>query len=150
MDSQAFDQFTRRLSGAITRRTALAASLAALVPAALPEGEAGARGAKCPPCKRRVGPKGRKRCRPVPDNRACQGNGRCLSGKCRKPPTCKSSLQDCSSAAECCSSLCLSDPGFCGNGPVGSPCHVDFDCGGGPSNNFRYRCIGFVCRDMLA
>ncbi len=36
MDSQAFDQFTRRLSGAITRRTALGASLAALVGAALP------------------------------------------------------------------------------------------------------------------
>ena len=151
MDSQAFDQFTRRLSGLTTRRTALGASLAALVPIAQPAIVDGAGRKKCPPCKKLSGSRRRTRCRPLPDNRACAGGGRCLRGQCRKPPQCIGSGQDCVNGFECCSGQCVSeDPSFCALGSMGSPCHVDFDCGGGPSNNFRYRCIGFICRDTLA
>lgn len=150
MDPQAFDRFTRRLGAAVSRRTALGASLAALVPVARPASVAGAGRRKCPLCKRLKGPKGRKRCRPVADNSACSGNGRCLGGRCKLPPACTGSGQDCTNGFDCCSSQCVSDPGFCAIGAIGSPCHVDFDCGGGPSNNYRYRCVGYICRDTLA
>jgi hypothetical protein len=150
MDPQTFDQFARRLSAAISRRTALGASLVALVPGALPTSTSAAGQKKCALCKRPRGPRGRRRCRPVTDNTACASSGRCLRGQCKLPPPCTGSGQDCINGFECCSGQCVSDPGFCALGAIGSPCHVDFDCGGGPSNNFRYRCVGYVCRDTLA
>ena len=156
MGGPGFDNLTRTLSTAGSRRRAVATAAGVLGMLRLASVKAAQSGLckpacdECNTCKkgRCTKKNGRKsckkgRCEPKLNNSPCKGTGRCLAGTCNLPPVCTQALGNCSvgNSGACCSDDCvdLGNRAICAAGAPGKECLANTDC---TSN----RCIGFRCQ----
>ena len=155
MDTERFDDLTKRLRGGQTRRGVLAVLGAAglgLAPVALRPVETAAKKKKKPKCKPACGSCQtckRGACVNLPDNETtCKtsggADGLCLGGVCGVPTQCATIGLACSTGAPgvCCSGVCnpvAAGTGFCAQGAAGKPCFTGGDCLSG-------KCVGFICQ----
>jgi len=111
MDVDRFDQITRVLANAPTRRTFVGVALGVLGP----ERATAKKKKTCGSCKKRK----RGKCKPKPNGAPCGGGKVCQGGTCRCRTTCDI-------AADCCNGQdCLS------NGSCAKPCTASEECGDG-------------------
>lgn len=149
MDTGRFDDFARALI-APSRRTVLGLTVGGLFSSlGLTAAPAKKRKNK-KKCKKQCGPcqsckKGK--CKPKPDDSACQGTGRCLKGQCNPLPICVQALQECppvGSTVDCCSGECANPPPpllpACAFSGPGGLCVESNDCGSGGT------CVGYRCQ----
>lgn len=143
MDGSGFGTLVRGLAAIPSRRSVLAAlgagALAALAGGDRPD-DAVARGRKgrktdCEPCQTRK----KGRCKGhTPDDTPCNGDGRCLDGRCNPRPYCLGPEAACLVDGDCCSDYCHWETKRCLAPLFGEPCLADGDC-------FSGRCIGYRC-----
>jgi hypothetical protein len=141
MDSRQLDELARCLSTPGSRRFALAAILGGSLSAfdnANSRAKKG-KGKKRKKHKRHSGEGGP--CQGVPDDTPCEGAGKCLSGVCNQPPTCRTQSDGiCGGGEACCNGSTCLVLATCGPGLAGAPCKIATDCVSGLA------CVGYRCR----
>jgi hypothetical protein len=139
MDGTHFDALTRTLRNVHSRR-GLVRWLGGAVLAAgplVPSGTAQAR--SCSPCQK----KKHHKCKadPTRNDATCNGDGKCLNGRCNPKPTCDGGGVLCIPSgdnAHCCSGLCGGDRCADEAGTDGAECLENKSCRSG-------RCVGYRC-----
>jgi hypothetical protein len=97
-------------------------------------------GGKCGPCKRCK--RGRCKANKKLNDTSCNGDGRCLDGRCKPRPVCTAAGQACSVDIPelCCSGVCRpAQPTTCTRGNNGARCYSGSDCISG-------QCVGYRCQ----
>jgi hypothetical protein len=135
MESERFDQLTRRINGLASRRAALAALGALGAGVARGESIAASHADKkkpkqcsktqpCPACQ--TCSKKHHKCKPAKNGTACAQSGTCQSGAC----VCPTGTYDCPSADTCCANgTTCTGAATCGVCPAGDVCGGATVCG---------------------
>jgi hypothetical protein len=142
MDDRHFDALTRSFIRTLSRRrlTGLlgGAGMGALGLFGVAPPATAACKKKCGPCERCKNDK----CKPKQDDIRCNGDGRCLKGRCNSRPDCFPFASTCSvdDPDACCSGICRSNK--CMRGEMDARCRTGEDCISG-------KCVGYRCRGKL-
>jgi hypothetical protein len=154
MDGTQFDTLTRALVELRSRR-GLGRLLGGLVVAgSLPRLGSAATTAKGKKAKKKRKKKARPQppvapppafsCQGQPDDTPCNGDGRCLLGRCNPRPNCQVRAVTCAGASPpCCGSCETEVPFTCLLSVAGQPCYESADCQAG------LQCIGYTCRSPV-